>query len=272
MPLSTSPSGSTNLSSPPPIGDGTPNTIAATTLAATTATLRRTSGSPALSLGTGSDASFDLTFTRNAGTGAWEVVGSNCPGLLLNPSGTGTGLIYIGSTGTPLTQDSSGVLALRNGLTGQALLISRTFTDASNKSQLKIAPAASTIAFLADEAGTGVGTLLSYTFALNSGTVLTLTATQVSVGPNLFSIGNAGISAAGSGGTDLTLAPFGGTTIIFAGAFRLKGYTVATLPSGVQGDTAFVTDALLPSFLVTVAGMGAVVTKVFYDGTNWVAQ
>lgn len=53
---------------------------------------------------------------------------------------------------------------------------------------------------------------------------------------------------------------------------NLKGYTVATLPTGVTGDVAYVTDALAPAFLVTVAGGGAVVTPVFYNGTNWVAQ
>lgn len=52
----------------------------------------------------------------------------------------------------------------------------------------------------------------------------------------------------------------------------LPGYTVGTLPTGIQGQCAFVTDALLPTFLGIVAGGGAVVTKVFYNGTNWVVQ
>ncbi len=52
---------------------------------------------------------------------------------------------------------------------------------------------------------------------------------------------------------------------------NLKGYTVASLPAGVQGDIAFVTNALAPAFLVAIAGGGAVVTPVFYDGTNWVS-
>lgn len=52
---------------------------------------------------------------------------------------------------------------------------------------------------------------------------------------------------------------------------RLKNYTVATLPGGTQGDIAFVTDALAPTFLTAVAGGGGIVTPVFYDGTNWVA-
>ena len=52
--------------------------------------------------------------------------------------------------------------------------------------------------------------------------------------------------------------------------FRLFGYTVATLPVGIQGDTAYVTDALAPAYLAIAVGGGAVVTPVFFDGTNWV--
>ena len=63
-----------------------------------------------------------------------------------------------------------------------------------------------------------------------------------------------------------------GGAAIFQSTVRLKGYTVATLPSGIQGDTAFVTDALGPTFLAPVVGGGAVVTTVFYDGTNWVVD
>jgi hypothetical protein len=59
---------------------------------------------------------------------------------------------------------------------------------------------------------------------------------------------------------------------IFNGTLRLKNFTVATLPAGVQGDTAYVTDALAPSYLVTVMGGGAVVTAVFFNGTTWVSH
>jgi hypothetical protein len=52
---------------------------------------------------------------------------------------------------------------------------------------------------------------------------------------------------------------------------RLKGYTVAALPAGTVGDSAYVTDALGPTFLVAVVGGGAIVTPVFYNGANWVA-
>lgn len=53
---------------------------------------------------------------------------------------------------------------------------------------------------------------------------------------------------------------------------RLKVYTVATLPAGTQGDFAFVTDALAPAYHVAVAGGGAVVVPVFYNGGNWIVN
>ena len=55
----------------------------------------------------------------------------------------------------------------------------------------------------------------------------------------------------------------------FQGTVQLKGYTVSTLPSGIQGMTAFVTDSLTPVFGSTVVGGGAVPMKVWYDGTSW---
>jgi len=54
------------------------------------------------------------------------------------------------------------------------------------------------------------------------------------------------------------------------GVVRLKGYTVATLPTGTIGDTAYVTDSNVPTFLGTAMSGGTTVVKVFFNGTNWV--
>lgn len=57
---------------------------------------------------------------------------------------------------------------------------------------------------------------------------------------------------------------------LIAGAtVRLKAYTVSTLPVGVAGDIAYVTDALTPTYHGVVASGGAVICQVFYNGTNW---
>jgi len=49
------------------------------------------------------------------------------------------------------------------------------------------------------------------------------------------------------------------------------GYTVATLPAGVIGMRAYVTDALAPIYLGTLTGGGAIKCPVFYNGTAWVS-
>ena len=49
------------------------------------------------------------------------------------------------------------------------------------------------------------------------------------------------------------------------------GYTVATLPTGVLGMVAFVTDATSPTYLGTLTGGGAVKCPVFYNGAAWVS-
>jgi len=51
--------------------------------------------------------------------------------------------------------------------------------------------------------------------------------------------------------------------------FVLPQYTVATLPSGIQGAMAYVTDASSPTYNANVVGGGSSVVRVFFDGSNW---
>ncbi len=59
---------------------------------------------------------------------------------------------------------------------------------------------------------------------------------------------------------------------VFGGTVRLKNYTVATLPIGVLGDTAIVTDATAPTYLGALVGGGAVKCPVFFNGVAWVSH
>lgn len=69
--------------------------------------------------------------------------------------------------------------------------------------------------------------------------------------------------------------PTGTNNLVSGGAFTAGStlstglYTVATLPAGVQGARAFVTDASGPTYGATVVGGGAVVIPVFYNGSAW---
>ena len=60
--------------------------------------------------------------------------------------------------------------------------------------------------------------------------------------------------------------------VTVAGTFGMKGYTVGTLPTGVTGAWAYVTDASGPTYGATVVGGGSVVTPVFYNGSNWTCR
>jgi len=56
-----------------------------------------------------------------------------------------------------------------------------------------------------------------------------------------------------------------------ANVVSTSGFTVATLPAGTVGDTAYVTDATAPTYLGTLTGGGAVTCPVFYNGSAWVS-
>lgn len=61
-----------------------------------------------------------------------------------------------------------------------------------------------------------------------------------------------------------------GTSLSVTGVVKTGGYTVGTLPAGVTGDRAYVTDALAPTFGNAVVGGGAVVIPVFKNATTWI--
>ena len=115
--------------------------------------------------------------------------------------------------------------------------------------------------------GNGIGIRIEATSSSNNQAILVNTPTNGVSSP---------FTATKNGGVVFQVNNLGGTTaasfIATAGTVRLKGFTVATLPAGVIGDTAYVTDALAPSYMVAVMGGGAVVTVVFFNGTNWVSH
>ena len=67
-----------------------------------------------------------------------------------------------------------------------------------------------------------------------------------------------------------TSSPNANVKLDVAAPIRAQGYTVATLPTGVVGARAYVTDAVAAVFQAVPTGGGSVKTPVFYNGTNWV--
>jgi hypothetical protein len=68
-----------------------------------------------------------------------------------------------------------------------------------------------------------------------------------------------------------TPAAVAATTLSATATIATGGYTVATLPAGVQGQRAYVTDATAPTFLGALTGGGTVKCPVFRNATTWVS-
>lgn len=76
-----------------------------------------------------------------------------------------------------------------------------------------------------------------------------------------------------SGGVSIgTSIDPGDKNLQVAGTLKNGGYTVATLPAGVVGASAYVTDALAPAYLAPLVGGGAEVCPAFFNGLDWVAH
>ncbi len=80
-----------------------------------------------------------------------------------------------------------------------------------------------------------------------------------------------GYNTTGAGSNTVTLGNTSITKTILRGTVSTSGYTVATLPTGVVGMRAYVTDATTPTYLGALTGGGAVTCPVFFDGTAWVS-
>lgn len=105
--------------------------------------------------------------------------------------------------------------------------------------------------------------------AAASGTVPTLIPNQAASTTGL------GAQASGNlslivGGAEISRVTATATTQI-VGLTVLKGYTFSTLPTGITGGAAYITDAVACTFGATPVGSGAVFCPVIYNGTAWVA-
>ena len=95
----------------------------------------------------------------------------------------------------------------------------------------------------------------------------------------VFGSGSGAITLVGeptiTGLNTITLPNATGTVALLSDIPSNIGYTVATLPAGTVGDTAYVTDAdasLTDSVGASPVGGGAFVVPVFFDGTAWIVH
>jgi len=109
------------------------------------------------------------------------------------------------------------------------------------------------------------GTRQTLDFLDQLGTGHTLTPQYIYT--NVTALGN---DAQPTKDNQVTLGDANVVEVLTSGVVITGGYTVATLPTGVTGARAYVTDANATTFNSTVAAGGANVVPVFYNGTNWV--
>lgn len=198
--------------------------------------------------GSGNYNNFNIVYSLNGTNGAQT---GTATGMLLNATET----TLNGMTHNLMDLQVGGVSQFKVGRTGTATALNGYITAAGTSYTIT---GRGYYTYSAD----GVATL--YDSALTSFNRLQLggtTSSFPSIKRNAAAINFR--LADDSADADITAARVISTNIV-----RLKGYTVATLPAGTQGDCAFASDTLTPVYGEAAVGGGAVVSKVFYNGTT----
>lgn len=169
-------------------------------------------------------------------------------------------LTYGGELGIGISVPRAGIHYVGNNSSTQ-MLLSDVETDATNKN-VRIAATVYTTANLPACVFNYQNTSSNNYLSIGGGTSVNNSATIIG-----FCIGANNNTATGT-----EVMQINSTRITASLPVRLKGYTVAGLPAGTVGDTAYVTDQLTTPAAKGVAptGGGAVNCVVFYNGTAWV--
>ena len=227
-----------------------------------------------------------LPVTSTLQTGwAFKIVNNSTQTLTVNSSGgNAVGSILAGMTAIVICILASGTTAASwdykndgfatvTGSSSVVLSFSPTITGAmtfsgtaANNSVFGSAITTGTIG-IGNTAGTGIITVgqstVSQTTNIQAGATASGSTKTIALGTSGLAGSTTNISIGSTTGTSITT---------INGIKKQQNYTVATLPSASTsgvGARSFVTDALAPSFNVTVVTGGAVAVPVFSDGTNW---
>jgi hypothetical protein len=175
----------------------------------------------------------------------------------------------VGQNATGTRQTCVGAGALQNCTTGErnvgigfAALLSIT-SGGSNTGIGTSALQASTGSF-----NTAVGNSAGISMTTGSNNTLMGGYTGFNAALDIRTLSNYIVLSDGLGNANLYIDNNKNT--ILAGTVRTAGYTVGTLPAGVVGMRAYVTDANATTFYSVVTSGGANVVPVFYNGANWV--
>ena len=182
-----------------------------------------------------------LTFSSYPLTGFWQSFGA----LYFCQNNNWANSISFGSEfGSQIKLTSSGGLTWSSGNDTYSVPDLSLYRDAANTLAQRNSTNAQTFRLYNTYTSTSLGEWLSVDWSTTANTATIATKAN-----------GAGVVRTLATGNPLVISP---------------GYTVATLPTGVVGMIAYVTNALAPAYGVAVAGGGAVTIPVFYNGTNWI--
>jgi len=256
----------------------------------------------AAGIGSGNTCYYTITST----TGAWEVgIGTVGTGTLarttLLSSSTGSLVSFTGTLNVYVTYPSEKSVNLdaSNIITGYPITVKdNVFTlqdniDSTKQAQFELSalPTANTLVVTLPTGFSNATTLLdsqstqfisgskTFTSGTNGfGSATSASTTSIGYGATTtgltktVNIGTGGLSGSTTNITVGTNVSGATSTTTMNGITKFQVYTVATLPSASTsgiGATAFVSDALAPTFGATVVTGGAVAVPVYSDGTNW---
>lgn len=158
--------------------------------------------------------------------------------------------------------DSSGRLGIATTSPSYTLDVSGTFRN-TGIARLGTG-STTTIAFIGDDSTVGTK-IIQFSRASAVTDVVNIQGINAGVGASSIAL-----QALGGGVSIGNTTDPGSGNLSVTGTVKTGGYTVATLPTGVTGARAYVTNALTPTFGSTVVGGGTVTIPVFYNGTNWI--
>ncbi len=193
-----------------------------------------------------------------------------------NSTAIGYSAMSSNTTGFDITAIGNGALSSNTtGIGGVA--IGKSAMIANTTGQYNMASGLSALGSnLTGSYNTGVGFFAGH-YISDEVSSNTTGSNSVYIGSNTMPLGNGqtnqiviGHGAKGGGDNTATLGNTSIVKTILRGVINYSTpYTVSTLPTGVVGDTAYVTDLLTPTYMTTAVGGGSVVWKVFFDGTSW---
>jgi hypothetical protein len=210
------------------------------------------------------------TFTTAiTSTGALQLTGSDTVNQNIATSQT-TGSLTIGGTG------ATGAITIGRSTAAQTVNIATGVNTASNKT-VNIGTGGTFLTNITMGNTAGAGTLTfgqstgAQTVNIGTGATLNATTKNIFIGSN-GAVGSQTNIYVGNATRPLTCFINLNGIVTFGTSFSQVPVTVANLPSGanaIVGDRYIVSNALAPVFGANVAGGGAVVIPVYYDGTNW---